>query len=182
MEFIILKNNLKEGLNSVSGARKESSSLPALRNIIIETEGGKIKISSTDLEIGVTCLISAKISKEGSVVIPFSIFSQIINNISEERINFEISGKSVVVSTDNYKAKISTFPKDEFPIIPDISDKKENHVKFSKNDLINSLSSIIPACQISDLRPELSGIFFSYNGDSIKFVATDSFRLAEKTF
>ena len=181
MNVIALKNNIKEGLSIISGAKKESGNLPVLKNFLLETVDGGVKMSSTDLEIGVTHFVSAKNTKEGSVAIPFGVFSQIINNLSFERINFEIKGGSLLINTDNYKAKISTTPKNDFPIIPGIERKKNNFFVFDTGSLVEALLFVVPACQISDFHPELSGILFSFKDGQIKLAATDSFRLAEKT-
>ncbi len=181
MNVIVLKNNLKEALSIISGARKESGNLPILKNFLLETQGEKLKLSSTDLEIGINALISAKIIKEGSLVIPYNIFNQIINNLTSERISLEKKDNSLLITSDNYKAKISTVSKEDFPIIPEIKNKKANFCECESDYFIESLSSVVSACQVSDIRPELSGINFWFKNNEIKLAATDSFRLAEKT-
>ncbi|MFA6136204.1 MAG: DNA polymerase III subunit beta [Candidatus Paceibacterota bacterium] len=182
MNIIALKNNIKEGLNAISGARKESSNLPVLKNFLFETFDGKLKISSTDLEIGISYFIPAKVIKDGSLAIPFLVFSQIINNLSLERISLESKGNNLLVATDNFKAKISTNSKDDFPIIPEAEEKKDNFFIFDSDYFIDSLSSVSCACQVSDIRPELGGILFSFKDGLFKLAATDSFRLAQKVF
>ncbi len=180
MNIVVLKNNLKEGLNIISGIRRESSHLPILRNFLLETNDGKLTFSSTDLELGIIHQISAKVIEKGSVAVPFQVFSQIIQNLSSERVNLELSESSLLITTDNYRAKISIAPKDDFPIIPSVSD--ETHTFSCENIvMLDALSSVMPACQISDIRPELSGILFKYADETVKLAATDSFRLAEKT-
>jgi DNA polymerase-3 subunit beta len=181
MNIIALKNNIKEGLSTISGARKESSNLPILKSFLIEASDGKLAFSSTDLEIGITYYLSAKIIQNGSVAVPYSIFSQIINNLVSERVSFESKGNTLLINADNYKAKIATAPKEDFPIIPQIKNKKDNSFTFEAGFLTESLAEVISACQVSDIRPELSGVFWSFKEDEIKLAATDSFRLAEKT-
>ena len=180
MNIIILKNNLKEGLQIIAGAKKEATHLPVLRNFLLETKNGTIALSSTDLEIGITHKVSAKVVEQGSVAIPYSIFSQIINNIASERINLETKNNTICIKTDNYNADIATAPKDDFPIIPSLKSSDKVEFTFPADVLIDAFSSVISACQISDIRPELSGILFTANDAEITFVATDSFRLAEK--
>lgn len=181
MNVVLLKNNLKDGISIISGARKEISNLPILKNFLLEAKDDKLFISSTDLEIGVTHIINAKILKEGSITIPFNVFSQIINNLSFERITLESKNNSLFVTTDNYKANITTSNKSEFPIIPEIKENGVNCFTFNTEYLVQSLLSVVSSCQISNIRPELSGVLFSYINNEFKVVATDSFRLAEKT-
>lgn len=181
MNLIILKSNLKEALSIISGARKDSANLPILKNFLIEADESRMKISSTDLEIGITYNVSAKILEAGSAAVIYNTFSQIVNNLSFERVNLEIKGNNLLITTDSYKAKISTAPRDEYPIIPQISSKGNNYFSFESQYLIDSFLGIVSACQISDLRPELNGILFSYKDGAVKMAATDSFRLSEKT-
>jgi len=180
MNFVVLKNNLKEGLSNISGARKDVSNLPILKNFLIENQDGKLRLVSTDLEIAISHLVSAKVIEKGSVAIPYAIFSQIISNLSSERITIELKEKSLLITTDNYKAKISTAPKEEFPIIPEIKKETAHAFEFDLAYFIDSLSAVSSACQVSDLRPELSGVLFKFKNNEFRVAATDSFRLAEK--
>ncbi len=181
MNVIVLKNNLKEGLSVISGARKESGNLPILRNFLLESNGGKLTLASTDLEIAITYSVSAKIIQEGSITLPYGVFSQIVNNLTSERVSIESKNNTLLITADNYKAKIATAPKEDFPIIPEIKNKKNNSCDFEIGFLTDSLSSVVTACQISDIRPELSGVYWSFKDNEVKLAATDSFRLSEKT-
>ncbi|MFA6494794.1 MAG: DNA polymerase III subunit beta [Candidatus Paceibacterota bacterium] len=180
MNIVILKNNIKEGLAIIAGAHKEGSHLPVLKNFLFVAHNDVVQLTSTDLELAMQYTVSAKIINDGSIAIPFSIFSQIISNLSSERISFEHKGSSLLVVSDNYKAKITTANTDEYPIIPVIEDGKAQQFTFDPDAFIDGLAAVSSACQISDIRPELSGAYVSYKGGVLKFVATDSFRLAEK--
>ncbi len=180
MKIIILKNNLKKSLDSVSKIVGENTSLPILKNILIKAEKGKINIVSTDLETAVIKIVAGKIIEEGQVTVPFIIFNNIINNIQSERIDIENKELNILIKTDSYEAKIQGMSYEEFPIIPRIEAKNE-YIEIKGDVLKESILSVIGAAQISELRPEISGIMIDVEGDAIKFVATDSFRLAEKT-
>jgi len=181
MNTAVLKTNLKEGINIISGAHKETSHLPVLKNFLISTINNSLKITSTDLEIVEEYIFSAKIISEGTLVVPFSVFSNIISNLSLERVNLEQKGSSLLISSENYNAKITTINKDEYPIIPVVNYKPEKSFIFDTEYFIDALATVSSACQPSDIRPELNGICFIFNGGELKMVATDSFRLAEKT-
>ena len=180
MHIIILKNNLKESLTAVSGARKENSQLPILKNILLETKEDKLFISSTDLDIAIVQSVSAKILQEGKITVPFGVFFQIISNLSSERVEMELKGGALVITTDNYKAKIGTMSADDFPIIPSVSKEKASVIGIEKDVLLDALGGVITACHISDFRPELSGVLLHIKDGSLHVVATDSFRLAKK--
>lgn len=180
MKIIILKDNLKEGLNSVVRAVSENNNLPILKNILIKTFNNKIKIIATNLEIAITRIVSGKIIEEGSITIPFSVLNGIINNLDSEKVSLDSKGSSLILKTDNYEATIQSLNEEEFPIIPEIGNAK-NHLKINTEVFNDAISKIVNCAQISEIRPEISGVLFDYQISSLKLAATDSFRLAEKT-
>ena len=157
MKIIILKNNLKNSLDSVSKIVGEKTSLPILKNILIKAEKGKINIISTDLETAIIKTVAGKIMEEGQITIPFSIFNSIINNIQSERIDIENKELSILIKTDSYEAKIQGMNHEEFPIIPKIEIKNE-YIEIKGDILKESFLSVMGAAQISELRPEISGV------------------------
>ncbi len=181
MKIIILKDHLKSGLDVVGkiGSDSSSTTLPILKNCLIETVDNKLKLSMTNLELATTSFIPGKVIEGGSLAVPFSIFNSIINNLQTERINLEDKDDYLIIKTDNYQAKIHGNKKDDFPIIPQISDQL--FLETPNTIIKKSLLSIISAAQISETKQELNGVSFDFQINSLKLAATDSFRLTEKT-
>lgn len=180
MKVIILKNNLKEGLNNVGRAVTENINLPILKSVLIKTFNNKIKLISTNLELAITQLISGKIIEDGDLTTPFSVLNNIIINSDDERIELESKNNNLFLKTTNYEANIQGLSSEEFPIIPKI-ENNENFIKIDSLLFKDSLFKIINAAQISEIRPEISGVLFDFQISNLKLVTTDSFRLAEKT-
>ena len=180
MKIIILKDNLKEGLNSVVRAVSENNNLPILKNILIKTVDNKVRITATNLELAITKFISGKIVETGSVTVPFSIINGIVNSLDSEKVNLESKGNNLILKTDNYEATIQSVSEEEFPIIPEIGDCEHN-LKIDAEAFNESVLKVINCAQISEIRPEISGMLFDFQISSLKLTATDSFRLAEKT-
>ena len=182
MKIIILKERLKEGLNSVIKAISENNNLPILKNILIKIFDNKIKITTTNLELAITKTVSGKIIEKGAITIPFSILNGIINNLDSDKVDLESEdkGTKLILKTDNYEATVQGLAEEEFPIIPRI-DNSEQYFKIDCNIFNNAILKVLNCAQISEIRPELSGILFDFQISSLKLVATDSFRLAEKT-
>lgn len=158
----------------------ESNILPILKNILMKTSEGRIKLSATNLELGINKLILGKIIEEGGLTIPFGIFYGIIANTDTERINLEAKQNNLTIKTDNYEAKIQGINEEEFPIIPKIEDQT-HFLEIEAEVLKNAFLSVLNAAQVSEIRPEISGVLFDFGLNHLKLVATDSFRLAEKT-
>ena len=181
MKLLILRENLKQVVGIVDRAVSNSSSLPVLRNILVIAANGTISVSATNLELAVTATLTGKITEEGSLTIPAHVFSAIVGSVSSEKIHLEKKGNSVLVKTDNYEAAIQTIHEKEFPIIPKAKNTRE-FIDIDGNLLRSAFDQVInAAATVSDFRQELSGVLFSFQGDSIICAATDSFRLAEKT-
>ncbi len=180
MKITVLKNNLKNALDVVSRVVGENNNLPILKNILIKANEGKISATATDLETAIIKTIAGKVTKSGQITVPFIILNNIITNIQSERIDIESNDLNILIKTDSYEAKIQGMNYEEFPIIPTI-DAQEEYIEIKGDILKDHILSVINAAQISELRPEISGIMMDIDGEIIKFVATDSFRLAEKT-
>ena len=179
MKIIVLKENLKNGLSSVERSINDQSTLPILKNVLIKTENNKTFILGTNLELAVTHSMAGKIFENGSVSVPFKIFTGLINNLPTERINLEKNNHNLIIKTDNYEAVIQGMNSDDFPIIPRIN-LPQYSFKIKSDIFKDALSKVSSAAQFSDLRPEISGILMDYQIENLKLAATDSFRLAEK--
>ncbi len=179
MKLIILKNNIIDGLNSVERAASSVSNLPILKNLLIKTEGGRILFTCTNLEIAITQTIPGKIVEEGDITVPLSVFASVAKNLNAERISLEVKDNHLLVTTDNYEATIQTQSAKDFPIIPGVSDK-DKVVKMPAGKLLEALQSVFVATQYSEIRPEISGVFFHIFDNEVTLAATDSFRLSER--
>lgn len=178
MKLVVLRNNLKRALDVVSRAVGSNANLPIISSVLLKTVDGKLKVVATNLEVGVTNVISAKIIEDGGIGIPFSVLSNIVSNVSSERINLETKNNNLLVNTDNYEASIQGVPEGEFPIIPKLKEIKEG-VEINAQELNDALIKVVIAGSTNDLRPEINGVLFIIESAEIKLVATDSFRLAE---
>ncbi|PIP25172.1 MAG: DNA polymerase III subunit beta [Candidatus Nealsonbacteria bacterium CG23_combo_of_CG06-09_8_20_14_all_36_12] len=179
MRFIILHENLKEGLNNIERIIGKNLTLPILNNVLIETENSFLKLSATDLEIGITHWILTKIEEEGGIAIPAKFLTSFINSLPKEKIIFAKKDLLLDVECQNYKATIKGFSRDDFPIIPQI--KEGDQVELESELFFEGLAQIASIPVLSQARPEISGIYISFTKEMIKMVATDSFRLAEKS-
>lgn len=179
MNITCLKENLKENLDNALRIVKHNSTLPILNNFLITTDKGRLKISSTDLEIGFISWVPSKISKEGSITVPAQLLSQFVNNLPNKNINLEVKDKKLYLSCDNIKAFINGLSAEDFPIIPKI--KSTFSLNINSKILKEAFGNVVNSAALSDARPEISSIYLVIEPDQIKFVSTDSFRLAHKT-
>jgi DNA polymerase-3 subunit beta len=179
MKVEILKENLKSGLSIVEKIVGRNLSLPILDNVLINTEESFLSLSSTDLETAIKLWILTKIVKKGKVVVPAKFFSTLVSSLPNDKIVLEEKEQSLFVECKNFKNQIQGFNPEEFPLIPEFKDA--DFLEVDNKKLCQGLSQIVDIASPSQSRPEISGIYFTFSKNIIKIVATDSFRLAEKS-
>lgn len=179
MKLTILTHELKKGLNYTERLTGKNLTLPILNNVLIEALPNFLKISSTDLETGIEWWGLCKTEEEGKITIPAKILTQVINNISDEKIEIENKNDTLFIKTKTFKTQIKGYTSDDFPIIPQFS--KEDFIEINAQELKDGLIDVVDIASVSQIRPEISGIYFVFKKDLVNLVATDSFRLVERT-
>lgn len=180
MKITVLKDNFKDGLAVVERVTTKSTSLPILNNILVVAGKNKLELLGTDLEIGIRYQILAKTEQEGSVAIPAKFLSQFISLLPENQLTLEATKKGLVVKTKNHNTIIKTLGAEDFPIIPQ-PNNTETTIETNTKTFCAGLNRVAGMTGQIQARPEISGVFFSFQKNEVRLVATDSFRLAEKT-
>jgi len=178
MKIVCLQENLKKSLNITQNIIGKNLTLPILNNLLLKTDKGRLKISSTNLEIGINTWVSGKIEKEGEITCPAKILSNFINNLPNKKIELENKGNLLNIKCDNYRASLNCLSADDFPIIPQT--KQEVVFGADSSYFRLAMSQVIGLSSLSESRPEITGIFMKIDKKDIKIAATDSFRLGEK--
>jgi DNA polymerase-3 subunit beta len=180
MKLICTKENLKRGMFAVSRVVGSGNPLQVLNNILIKADQGRIKLSSTNLEIGVNTWVGGIIEEEGSITIPARIFNEYVNNLPTDKVILETTDNHTLkLDSENYHTSIKGLSADDFPLIPQVQD--EAVAKIDSAELKAALSESIWASANNETQPEISGIFMAFEGVSLRIAATDRYRLAERT-
>ena len=117
MEIIILSKNFKKGLSLTEKIPGKTLTLPVLNNVLIDTSGNFLKLSATDLEIGIQWWGLCKVEKEGKIAVPVKFLYQLINSFPDEKINIKEKNKTLFIEGQNYKTQIKGVSAEDFPII-----------------------------------------------------------------
>src|SRR3989338_10380833 len=152
MKVTVNHKNLKTALSLVEKIVSRNPSLPILNNILIKTDNGRLKISSTNLEIGINYMIGAKIDEVGEIAIPARVSSDFINNVVDEKITLHTKNNILTINSDKYKTQILGFDPKDFPIIPKI--KEKTATILSSGILRRLLCSVADSVAVSETRPE----------------------------
>lgn len=175
------KKEFSEGVQSVARfAERRSGTLPVLAGIAIIAGDDGIKLRATNLETGIDLKVEGTIKSDGVVALPATTLREIASSLSGTgTLTLEHAGDTVKVSTGNGRSTLKTLPFEDFPTLPLPESPK---AKFElPGALLRSLvMSVVGYASTSTVRPELASVLIAGEGSSLKAVATDSFRLAEK--
>jgi DNA polymerase III subunit beta len=178
MKATVLQENLAHGLNTVSRAVATRSTLPVLSNILIATDEGRLRLSATNLELGITCWIAARIEQEGSTTVPARTFSDLINTLPGEQVSLSLD---VNTQTLNVRGGASTndikcIDAQEFPPLP-VPDL-DGAVQLNVTDFREMIQQVAFAASTDEARPVLMGVLLQIDKDKLTMAAADGFRLS----
>jgi DNA polymerase-3 subunit beta len=178
MKVLCGKDELVRGTQIVQTVVSPRSTLPILSNFLFETEGNQIKLSSTDLEVGVTCYIKGEIAKEGSITIPAKRFGDIVRELPEGQ-DIEIkSDESNQISIRCGKSHfvLMGLPKAEYPVLPEFPEDKI--FQIPRNVFRTMLKRTAFAVSTDETRYVLNGVYLIAQEGILRLVATDGRRLS----
>ncbi|KKQ35867.1 MAG: polymerase III subunit beta protein [candidate division WS6 bacterium GW2011_GWA2_37_6] len=178
MKISILQENLAKALNQVSKAVSNRPNIPVLANVLIVAEKGKVKLSGTNLDIGVNTWLGADIAEEGSLTVSAKLLAEFVNSLSSGKIELiQIKNNLEVKSVDN-TAEFNVIPANDFPSVP----KSEGNpiVKINALDFAEAVRQTAISTATDDSRPVLTGLLLEATERKISLVGVDGFRLSKK--
>lgn len=178
MKAVCTYENLKGALVATEFATSKSATLSILNNILIETDGGQLCFSATNLEIGIVKKIQAKIDAPGKIVVSAGLLGSFLTALrGTEHVSLSVEGRILTLESGAHKAKINGYDVEDFPIIPQM--RTQDTVDISLHEFKESISKVLNFTSKTETRVELTGVFLSFQDQNICSVATDSFRLGE---
>lgn len=175
------KKEFSEGVLRVARfAERRSASLPVLAGIAIVAGDDGIKLRATNLETGIDLKVEGTIKDPGVVVLPATTLREITGAFTDTgTITLEHAGDTVVLSSPAGRSTLKTLAYEDFPTLP-FPEAKDAKFTLPGSSLRTLVASVAPNASPSTVRPELGSVLLAAEGGTIKAVATDSFRLAEK--
>jgi DNA polymerase-3 subunit beta len=178
MKVTVLQENLARGLSIVSRAVSPRSTLPVLSNILIASDEGRLRLSATNLELGITCWIAARIDEEGSTTVPARTFNDLVNTLPGDQVQLTLD-----VKTQNLHVKGGTSNNDikcidaqEFPPLP--VPEMEGAIQLNVADFKEMIQQVAFAASTDEARPVLMGVLLHVEKDKLTMAAADGFRLS----
>ncbi len=179
MKVSCLQENLARGLSIASRAvASRSTALPVLSNVLLNTDNGRLKLSATNLEIGINCWIGAKVEDEGAVTVPARTFTDLVNSLPPDRIDMELIERSQTLNLHcgRTEANVKGIDAQEFPLIPTADE--EGQIQIEADTLTKLIHQVAFAAATDEGRLMLTGALAKLEGDQITLAAADGFRLS----
>ena len=177
MRLTCLPEKLNEGLATVGRVVAPRSTLPVLGNVLLETDGGQLKLAATNLELTVVCWVGAKVEGEGAITLPARLLADYVGLLAAgEPLQLELKGKKAHLLCGRSEANISGIDAEEFPAIPSVSGGAS--LKIAAPRLKEAINQVVFAAAPDDSRPVLAGVQMAVSGGKLTMAAADGFRLA----
>jgi DNA polymerase-3 subunit beta len=178
MKVTVLQENLARGLGIVSKAVSPRSTLPVLANVLIASDEGRLRLSATNLEMGITCWIPARIEEDGSTTVPARTFADLVGTLPADQVLLRLDPQT---QTLNVRSGTSTndikcIDAQEFPPMP--APDFEGAIQINVGDFREMIHQVAFAASSDEARPVLMGVLIQVDGDKLTMAAADGFRLS----
>ncbi len=179
MYTAIKTKTLTEKLELVSRVSTKHVTLPVLQCVLIEADDKKVTLKATNLEIGVEAICEATTEESGVVAVPAGVLLQTVQHMSQAEVVLKLEGEVLVVESEGSQTSINTVSHEEFPGVPRLESGGQT---LQKELFALGIKTAAFAASQSSIKPELGSVYIHQQKEhSLTFVATDSFRLMEKT-
>jgi DNA polymerase III subunit beta len=154
------------------------SALPVLSGILLRATDGGLELYSTDMELSIKACLSTSIEREGEIVVPARLFSDIVRNLPEDQVVVEAGEAAVKVAAGRAEFSLNAWSASDFPQTSTFDTAESFRV--GREPFVGTLNKVGRAASRDETRPILTGVLMTILGDTLKMVATDSYRLAVK--
>lgn len=180
MELTVTQENLARALSNVGRVASSKTQLPILSNILLRTDGNRLLVAATNLEIASTQLIGAKIITPGSITIPARLVSEFVSSLPKGTVELKVTDAHLQIKSGSYSSTINGVVADEFPELPTIDETSSIQFSLTVADFKQAVSQTIITCSNDATRPILTGVYWHSHEGHLYLAATDGYRLAER--
>ena len=178
MKLSVTQENLSRALSTVSRVASTRSSLPILSNVLLRTEGNRLFVAATNLDIAISETIGAKITQPGSITVPARLMQDFVSSLPSGTLELDVRENRLQLTADRFDSTINGVSAEEFPVTPTI--EGGSTIEISSGDMKQTLQQVLFAASADEARPVLTGVYVHADNGMLYFAATDSYRLAEK--
>lgn len=177
MKFSCSRNELQKALNIVRHGASSRNTMQVVEGILFEANGQKLRLTATDLKIGITTEVDIDSQEDGALVINAGLILSVISKMPGEVVYFTSDENNrVVIESEMSEFVINALPAEDFPKFPSADEAKT--VKINSGELKEAINGTKFATATNDNMPVITGVKMEVNDDKLRMVAIDGFRLA----
>ena len=180
MELSVTQENFSKALHNVGRVASSKAGLPILSNILLRTDGNRLLVAATNLEIASTHMVGAKITTPGSITIPARLVSEFVASLPKGPIELKVKDNHLELISGTYRSIINGTVADEFPELPTIDETSTIQYSINPTDFKQAVSQTIITSSTDSTRPVLTGVYWHSFEGGLYLAATDGYRLAER--
>lgn len=182
MKISLLQENLNKGIGIVGRSITPRAQLPILANIFLMAEPGKLRLTGTNLETGISVWLPAKTEIRGKITLPAKVLTELVATLPQETINLETDGDRLKLSCGQFKATVNGISAAEYPDVPSLRGKPAGgEIRLKKGPIKEAVEQAAMAAGIDDSRPIFTGVKVEICPTGLRLAATDGYRLSVKT-
>lgn len=176
MKFRCERDVLLEAVSSAARATStRGGTHPVLSGLLLDLVGDRLTITGSDLDLTIRVDVAVAGDEDGRTVIPAKLFGDIVRSLKPGAVHLETSADSAVIAGGRSQFSVNIIPSEEFPQLPA---PVGNTVTMQTGHLAEGLKQVVPAASSDESRLILTGVLLASEGEGLRIVATDSYRLA----
>jgi len=177
----VLQSVLSDGLGITGRAVSTRTVLPVLGNVLLEAKNGRLRLSATDLEIGINCWIDAKVDAEGAITVPARTLTDLVSAFPPKVVEMELVERTQTLNlcAGRTEANVKGIAAEEFPIVP-VPDG-ESCTSIEAEAMREVIQQVAFAAATDESRPVLTGVYVRFGADEMTMAAADGYRLSVRT-
>lgn len=166
---------LAEALSTAGRAVANRGALPVLSGVRMELAGDQLTLTGSDLELTVSVQLTVAGLADGVSVVPSRLLNDIVKALEPGAVELETNDETARIASGRSEFSLKPLPADEFPKVAAV---EGDEVRFDAEALVGALRQVLPAASTDDNRQILTGVLLAAEGEGLRLVATDSYRLA----
>jgi DNA polymerase-3 subunit beta len=178
MKVTVQQQQLSHGVAIVARAVTSRSTLPVLSNILIKTDEGRLRLSATNLELGISAWIGGNVAEEGAITVPSRTFADLVNNLPNDGVTLTVDARTQTlnVKCGTLNTDIKGISAEEFPPMP--APDMDTAIPLNVANFKEMIQQVVFAASTEDTRPNLTGVHMTFESDNLVMAATDGYRIS----
>lgn len=176
MNFVVSQESLADALAIVSKGVASASTLPILSGVLIKAQDGVLEFQTSNFTINIRHRIAARVDEPGEIVLPCKMLTNIAKTLPDAAVRFETAERQVLISCEKSSFRLNALDPVDFPDFPAYA--IEASVELPVGVLSDMVTRVWRVTSNDKARPILGGIHMRVENNTIRLVATDSYRLA----